>query len=415
MSSFAAELSERLALLRRELRVRHNSGDDPLKVANALADGFGECVVAAWNDARTSIGVPDDSQEVALFAVGGLGRREAAPFSDVDLHVLWTKPSPALEAAVKTTVRTLWDAGFSLGQNVGDVKGLLEQARQDAMVATSLLSMRLLWGSAAVERDLRDGYQKSLAKHGKRAEEQVLELLAEEASRHGAAAQLTEPNVKRSAGGLRFIHGIEWVGRLRTGAESFEAMEQVGFLASGDAGTLFDAKRWLIRVRTDLHFAAGKAEDVLTRSEQLRISGVWGYQDSPDQLGVERFMREVLRRTTAVQEIAEDVFFRPSGSTRRGRWWPGAKNGDETAAPPTLEAALEAAVAAVKEGRPLSQTWTARLRRHFRPPGTARTSLRHRWHATGFSPDGPARSIAAGVRDRPLSHPVQRLSPLHRR
>jgi [protein-PII] uridylyltransferase len=371
MSSFAAELSERLARIRREARVRHQSNDDPLAVAAALADGFGDCVVAAWNDARSANGIADDSPDVALFAVGGFGRREAAPYSDIDLHILWTKPSEPLQAAVKTMVRTLWDAGFSLGQNVGDVKGLLEQSKQDGMVATSLCSMRLLWGSRPVERELRDGFQKVLAKGAKRVEEQVLELLAEEAARHGTAAQLTEPNVKRSAGGLRFVSGIEWIGRLRTGAELFEAMEQAGFLASGDAASLLDAKRWLMRVRTELHFAAGKAEDVLTRSEQLRIADVWGFQDSPDQLGVERFMREVLRRTTAVQEIADDVFFRPTGSPRRGRWWPGAKNGDETAAPPTLEAALEAALVAAKEGQPLSATWTARLRRHFRPPASS--------------------------------------------
>src|SRR5688572_13288893 len=140
MSSFVAELSERLARVRRETRVRHQSGDDPLAVAAALADGFGDCVVAAWNDARSSTNIPDESPDVALFAVGGFGRREAAPYSDIDLHILWTKPSEPLQAAVKTMVRTLWDAGFSLGQNVGDVKGLLEQSKQDGMVATSLCS-----------------------------------------------------------------------------------------------------------------------------------------------------------------------------------------------------------------------------------------------------------------------------------
>jgi [protein-PII] uridylyltransferase len=362
----AAALSERLVGLRSTARVRHESGDDPVEVARALANGFAECVVDAWNRARSEGDVPDDSREIALLAVGGFGRGEAAPYSDVDLHVLWTKPTPAHEAVVKTTVRTLWDAGFSLGQNVGDVKGLLEQSKQDGTLATSMLSMRRLWGSEHLERDLRDGLRRLLAKGGaKRIEEQTLALLAEEAARHGSAAQLTEPNVKRSAGGLRFFRAIEWIGRLRTGAESLEAMEAAGFLAPGDAATLADAQRWLLRVRAELHFAAGKAEDVLTRSEQLRIAEAWGYQDSADQLGVERFMRDVLRRTSAVQEIADDVFFRPSGAKGR-RWWRSNKE-DGADSAPTLEEALQATVASAKSGQPLSPEWTARLRRHFRP------------------------------------------------
>jgi len=364
------DLAERLKKVRAGALARHRAGEDPVDAARRIADGFAECVLDAWAQARSSAGVPDDAPDVALLAVGGFGHGEAAPFSDVDLHILWSKPSPAIEAAVKTMVRSLWDAGFSLGQNVGDVKGLLEQSKTDGMLATSLLSVRRLWGSEALERELRDGFQKLLAKGGaKRVEEQTLALLAEETARHGTAAQLTEPNVKRSAGGLRFLQGIEWIGKLRTGADSLEAMEQEGFLAPGDAAALADARRWLLRVRAELHFAAGKADDVLTRAEQLRIAAAWGYEETSEQLGVERFMRDVLRRTTAVQEIAEDVFWRPTGS-KGWRWW--RKNGDDRdGAPPSLDSALQEAVVAAKEGRPPPQAWAARLRRNFRPSSTS--------------------------------------------
>jgi [protein-PII] uridylyltransferase len=369
------ELATLVASARSQAAERHSTGADPIETAEFLADGFADCVVHAWKDAASQAGVEEDPAELAIVAVGGFGRGESASFSDLDLAVVWSKPTASLEAAVKSMVRALWDAGFSLGQNVGTVREILDQAKLDTMLATALLSARRIHGAVDLDRELLDGFNKFLAKGGsKQLEERVLQSIAEEVARHGAAAQLIEPNVKRSAGGLRSIRAVEWIARLRTDKTDFEEMESAGFLASGDAAALLDAKRWLLRVRTALHLSAEKAEDVLTRAEQIRIADEWNYRDDREQLGVERFMREFLRRTTAVQEIAEDVFFRPEHRKRWGRSWIGNRRNDEDAVAPTLEEALQAAVSAAEAGKPLTSAWVARLRRHYRPQSTSESA-----------------------------------------
>lgn len=362
----SAALAERSAAVRSQALALHRDGADPLETAGAIAEGCSECVALAWRTAAEEAGV--DPNDVGIVAAGSLGRRECAPYSDLDLQIVVTKPNPSVEAAVKTMIRRLWDAGFSLGQNVGDVKTIVEQSRTDAMLATSLLAMRWIAGSDDAARELEAEFAKSIAKGNPRAlEESILTLLAEEASKYGNAAQLTEPNVKRSAGGLRFLNGVEWIGRLRTSKPTFEAMEEDGFLAAGDSAALADARRWLLRLRADLHFNAGKAEDVLSRSDQLRIAAEWNYEDAPERLAVEAFMRDVLRRTTTVQEIADDVYFRPVARRSWGRRWLRRKSSDQHAAPPTLEDALQAALDSAQAGKPLSKDWVARIRRHFRP------------------------------------------------
>ena len=328
-------------------------------------------------------------------------------------------------------VRNLWDAGFSLGQNVGDLKAVLEQSRNDAMLATSLFSMHFVCGDQDVARDLETEFAKTVARgNAKRLEEGILSLLAEEAARYGNAAQLTEPNVKRSAGGLRFLLGIEWIGRLRTSRRSFKDMEDEGFLAAGDASALEDARRWLLRVRADLHFAAGKCEDVLSREEQLRIAEAWDYRDAPEQLGVERFMRDFLRRTTTVQEIADDVYFRPAARKAWGRRWLSRKSDDVDSPPPTLEEALQAAFDSAPAGKPLSSDWVAQhspafpsriefgnsvAAQPYAVSPIARAAWKPRNDAPIVSSDGPARTAAPGIRIRPMSHAIQRVPSLHGR
>src|SRR5262249_2481147 len=125
----------------------------------------------------------------------------------------------------------------------------------------------------------------------------------EERSQFGESGHLLEPNVKRSPGGLRDMQLLRWVGFARYGQASPDSLQMMGELLKSDEAALLQAREFLLRVRNELHFHAGKEHDVLDRSEQMRIAQLFGYPGSEGLLPVEQFMREYFRNTDAVQQI----------------------------------------------------------------------------------------------------------------
>ncbi len=141
----------------------------------------------------------------------------------------------------------------------------------------------------------------------RRAIERLLAARREEADKHGRTVALLEPNVKRSPGGLRDVQLVRWLGRISHGAEALDELVAAGGLSRADAEAVRDAQEFLMRVRIDLHLAAGKPADELVRSEQVRIAAARGIESRGGLLGVERFMREYLGHTRRVARVVESL------------------------------------------------------------------------------------------------------------
>ncbi|HVJ82843.1 MAG TPA: hypothetical protein VNC50_17375, partial [Planctomycetia bacterium] len=219
MEKAATTLKTRVAALRERHRELRRNGAGGLELAHSFADAAADVVREAWTAALTAecVSEKEIAAGVALVAVGGFGRRELCPFSDIDLVIVHSPRSDdRLPAVVKRAVREIWDAGLALGQNVATVKQLLTQAKTDVTLATGLFSARPIWGADKLASDLSEQFRKSVVNGGRAKLEQQLDAsMTEEFQRFGATAHLVEPNVKRSAGGLRHVQYIHWSGLLR--------------------------------------------------------------------------------------------------------------------------------------------------------------------------------------------------------
>ncbi|MGE3315026.1 MAG: [protein-PII] uridylyltransferase [Planctomycetaceae bacterium] len=246
-------------------------------------------------------------RHTALVAVGGTGRGELAPYSDADVLFLHESPASRIfNDRVAQVVRDYWDAGVKLGHSVRTIGESLSMAKQDPEAATALVEARLLWGGAELFEKLTRAFSRQVLKSRQRAfVDGCIEARSKERGQHGSTVQQLEPDIKRSPGGLRDVHLIRWLGASYYGTADIDSLRLRGALSREDARTLIAAQEFLMRIRVDLHYSAGRAQDMLTREEQLRISSERGIEPTIGQRPVERFMQTYFRHSTAIASIAE--------------------------------------------------------------------------------------------------------------
>ncbi|MGD0653691.1 MAG: [protein-PII] uridylyltransferase [Thermoguttaceae bacterium] len=243
--------------------------------------------------------------KIALVANGGYGRREVAPFSDVDLQVLYplglgTRVAPFAERLL----RDVFDAGLILGHGVRTPEQTCRQAMSDPDTCTSLVQTRLLAGNKNLFQRFRRLFRRQVNRRRRLLIAQIERSRQEERLRFGDTVFLLEPDVKRSSGALRDVQFIRWIGFLRYDTADFDALARQGILIEEDLSALKAALEFLLRLRNELHFHAASAAEVLNRAEQLRIAETRGYRQVGGLLPVERFMRDYFRHTKAVSHIA---------------------------------------------------------------------------------------------------------------
>ncbi len=243
--------------------------------------------------------------QIALVANGGYGRREVAPFSDVDLQVLYPLGLGARVAPfAERLLRDVFDAGLILGHGVRTPEQTCRQAMTDPDTCTSLVQTQLLAGNKHLFQRFRRLFTKQVNRRSRLLIAQIERSRQVERLRFGDTVFLLEPDVKRSSGALRDIQFIRWIGFIRYGAADFVELADMGILIEEDLGALTAAREFLLRLRNELHFHAGQAAEVLNRGEQLRIAEAYGYRQAGGLLPVEQFMRDYFRHTKAVSHIA---------------------------------------------------------------------------------------------------------------
>jgi [protein-PII] uridylyltransferase len=303
---FAAR--DKLAQGRQRLRQQHDAGSLGVQVSlqltqlldEILLDLYQWALAELWDEEGVSL-----VGQVALVAHGGYGRADVAPYSDVDLMLLHAGvKEKTLTPLVRKFTNAIYDAGLQLGFTVRTTAQACEAARNDATVLTALAESRLLSGEDSLFARFLERFRRE-SMRGYRASIEAIEKAREdERNKYGETVYLLEPNVKRSRGGLRDIQHVRWLGFARYGECDPETLHQLGHLSQADWRRLRDAREFLLRLRNELHFTAGKAQDVLERSEQMRIAQLWGYQTRPGLLAVEQFMRDYFRHTENVRDAA---------------------------------------------------------------------------------------------------------------
>jgi [protein-PII] uridylyltransferase len=236
---------------------------------------------------------PTKGQVLALGAVGGYGRGELAPRSDLDLLFLYPyKATPRTEQVVEFTLHALWDLGLKVGHATRSVDECLRQALADGTVRTALLEARYLDGDRALFDQLTHRFAEEVMKGSEVAF--VDAKLAERAQRHhrlGDSRYVLEPNIKEGKGGLRDLHGLMWIARYVYKVDTLADLVERGVLSMLEAQRYARAQTFLWAVRCHLHYLTGRAEERLTFDLQAEIGPRMGYTDHAGSRGVERFMK----------------------------------------------------------------------------------------------------------------------------
>ena len=299
----------RLAALRERLATQHAAGAPGAQTCNLASDLCDVIVIDIWRAILADLPPADAAvleRQAALVAHGGYGRREMAPFSDVDLMILHAPEVKALVAnPARRLLQHLFDAGTQVGQSVRTVGDAYRLAGGDATIFSTLTECRVLAGNPDLLARLTVKLRGLARRSPQRCAERLIEARREEAAKFGQTVSLLQPNVKRSPGGLRDIQLVRWLGFTLWESSSFDELAQLGVMPRSDADSLRDAAEFLLRLRNDLHLAAGRPADDLTRDEQVRIAAVRGIGPQDGLLGVERFMREYFRHTRQVAHGAD--------------------------------------------------------------------------------------------------------------
>jgi [protein-PII] uridylyltransferase len=293
-----------LAKGREQLRERHNAGERGALVSASQADLIDTIVLDVYEDAIEELGDPTIRKSIALAPVGGYGRRDVAPFSDVDLLLLYD-PSVAesVKALSRRLVQDLGDIGLELGFSTRTTDEALDSAAKDITLFTSLVEARYLAGSVTLYSQLIRRFQHFAQRGAKWLVPAIAQARVEERKKYGEMSYMLCPNVKRSRGGLRGIQLLRWIGMSRYGFAEPEELERIGVFSPDERKTLRDAGEYLLRLRNELHFHAGKPQDTLDRVEQVRLAPLYGFQGEAGLHPAEQFMRQYFQITREVRYI----------------------------------------------------------------------------------------------------------------
>ena len=306
-SALAARRS--LAEEREKLRLQHASGSPGIQVCARLSDYLDSLLIEIFAAALVEFD-PDYASfirsNVALVPLGGFGRRDLAPFSDVDLMLLHeAEVVSEVEPIARRLVTDVSDLGLQLGFSVRSIPEACKLGRRDAVIFTSLAEARYLAGSVRLFSKFMRRFRQTTRNRPQALMQMVVQARESERSHYDETVFLLEPDVKKSVGALRDIHLIRWIGFASYGECVPANLRLQGRMTRDDERDVRRAYEFLLRLRNEMHFHAGRSLDVLRKSDQVRIAEAWGYAGDRAVLPVERFMQEYFDHTCRVRDISE--------------------------------------------------------------------------------------------------------------
>lgn len=243
-------------------------------------------------------------QNIALLAVGGYGRGELHPKSDIDLLILGDdKPDATVVDNIERLVAFLWDLKLDIGHSVRTVEHCVEMAASDITVATNLLECRTVVGNPALCEALAERMTPDAIWPADKFFQAKYEEQEERHSKQRGAEYNLEPNIKNAPGGLRDIQTINWVAKRYFQVRTLKQLQGKGFFTEQEFAILQSGEDFLWRVRYGLHLLAGRPEERLLFDYQRELAREFGYKDSDSHLAVEQFMHTYYRIVMALREL----------------------------------------------------------------------------------------------------------------
>ncbi|MEZ0242128.1 MAG: [protein-PII] uridylyltransferase [Sphingomonas sp.] len=248
---------------------------------------------------------PTTSERMTLIAVGGYGRGEMAPHSDIDIGFLtpW-KVTGWCEQVIESMLYSLWDMGLKVGHSSRSLDEMVRQAKADVTVRTALLESRYVWGDVALYDEAAARFKAEVQADTARAF--IAQKLAERDLRHkrmGDSRYVVEPNVKEGKGGLRDLHTLFWIGKYAYNVREPGELVEAGLLTKLEYRQFHRAENFLWAVRCHLHAITDRAEDRLTFDLQREIAERMRYSDRPGKSKVERFMHFYFLQAKVVGDL----------------------------------------------------------------------------------------------------------------
>ena len=295
------------------LRLKHQAGGGGREICGRRAELVDVLLQYVFGSAATAThGNGESGVALALIALGGYGRGELNPFSDIDVMLLHhqgtRKISPHLEEMVQQVLYPLWDIGFKVGHSTRSIKDAIAQANRDMRTKTAMLESRFLAGDAELAREFREQFRSKCVEGYER--EYVEMRMQDQVARHkkfGDSVYLQEPHVKSGCGGLRDYQNLLWMTYFKEGSLSTNQLVGKDWLSEGDQGQIERAYEFLLRLRTDLHYATGRATDILHMNLQEQIAERLNYSPRNGQLRSETLMREYYEHTRNIFRVTERI------------------------------------------------------------------------------------------------------------
>ena len=281
-----AEIARRLAL-------RPTQGREAAASYACLTDQLLRLIFDFTVERLYPLNNPTSAERISLIAVGGYGRGEMAPQSDIDIAFIFPyKQTGWSEQVVESMLYTLWDLGLKVGHSSRSLDEMVRMAKEDLTIRTAMLESRYVWGdevlydeaSARFAADVVAGTSRSF----------ITDKLAERDMRHkrmGDSRYVVEPNLKEGKGGLRDLHTLFWIGKYLYRVTTIPELVDKGLLTDGELRQFQKAENFLWAVRCHLHLIAKRPEERLTFDVQREIAERMRYNDRPGRSAVERFMQ----------------------------------------------------------------------------------------------------------------------------
>lgn len=300
-------LKEILAEGRAAIRTRFEvslRGDDCVHQTARLTDSIVQALADFTLDHVYPTAELTKGERLAIAAIGGYGRAEMAPFSDVDLlFLLPYKRTPRVEQVVEYMLYLLWDLGWKVGHAVRSVDECIRLSLDDMTIRTSLLEARYLWGENILFNEMRQRFAKDVVGASGSVTAFIEAKMGERNERHrkiGDSRYMLEPNIKEGKGGLRDLQTLFWIAKYAYQVDEVEGLVTKGVLTPEEAQRFAKAESFLWAARCQLHYLTGRQEDRLTFDLQMEMARRLGYTEHAGKNAVERFMKHYFM-------IAKDV------------------------------------------------------------------------------------------------------------
>lgn len=303
----------------RSLHEGGGSGEDVVRATTRMTDSLVirlfESIMA---DSREG---GELAESVTLVAIGGYGRGELNPFSDIDIMFLYEKSDQArVEGLAQKLLYFLWDLKLDVGYSVRTIADCIDMARRDLTVRTALLDCRYLAGNGRLYADLSRILEKEILV---RESEQFIRAKVDEMKRrrvkYGSSVYILEPNVKECEGGLRDLHAAIWIGKIKYKVREPHDLVIKGVLGENELERYREMLSYLWRIRNQLHFMAGRKNDQLTFDAQAKMAAFLGYRAQDPVRAAEEFMRDYYLHANEVEHFSSLFIARATAREERSR------------------------------------------------------------------------------------------------